>query len=142
MSKIYERCIHNSLSSYAVTTLIKFHISLQKILYSKSCLIKTYRKLEKIPRQWKFVGTVLLDLSRAFDCIPHEGIKVFLQPVKSFRLGLNSVYFEGSILWNNLPSSIIKSQIINEFKAKLKNLENNHCICGACCWAVCIIFNF
>ena len=28
MSKIYGRCIHNSLSSYAETILIKFHISL------------------------------------------------------------------------------------------------------------------
>ena len=88
------------------------------------------------------MGTVLLDLSKAFDCIPHEGTKVFLPPVKSFRLGLNSVYFGGSILWNNLPSSIIKSQTINEFKAKLKNLENNHCTCGACCWDVFIFFNF
>ena len=31
-------------------------------------------------------------------------IKVFLPPVKSFRLGLNYLRFRGSILWNNLPS--------------------------------------
>ena len=35
-----------------------------------------------------------------------KGIKVFLPPVKSFRFGLNSIHFRGSILWNNLPSSI------------------------------------
>ena len=45
-SKIYEKCIHNSLFSYAETILSSF----------KSCLIKTYRKLEKIARQKKFCG--------------------------------------------------------------------------------------
>ena len=56
--------------------------------------------------------------------------KVFLPPVKSFRLGLNFVHFRGSIQWNNLSSSIKNSQTVNEFKAKLKNLGNIHCRCG------------
>ena len=50
-------------------------------------------------------------------------IKVFLLPVKSFRLGLNSTHFRGNIPWNNLPSSIKNNQIINEFKVKLKIWE-------------------
>ena len=61
-----------------------------------------------------------------------KGTKVFLPPVKSFRLGLNSVHFRGSILWNNLPSSIKNSQTIYEFKVKLKNLGNIHCTCDVC----------
>ena len=67
--------------------------------------------------------------------IPYDlrkGTKVFLPPVKSFRLGLNSVHFRGSILWNDLPSSIKNSETINESKAKLKNLGNMHCTCGLC----------
>ena len=39
----------------------------------------------------------------------------------------------GSILWNNLPSSIKNSLSINEFKVKLKNLGNIPCTCGVCC---------
>ena len=68
--------------------------------------------------------------------IPYDlrkGIKVFQSSVKSFRFGLNSIHFRGSILWNNLPSSIKNSQTINEFKVKLKNLGNIHCTCGVCC---------
>ena len=61
-----------------------------------------------------------------------EGSKVFLSPVKSLRFGLNSIHFRGSILWNNLPSSIKNSETINEFKVKLKNLGNIHCTCGVC----------
>ena len=61
-----------------------------------------------------------------------KGIKVFLPPVQSFRFGLNSIHFRGSILWNNLPSSMENSQTINEFKVKLKNLGNIHCTCSVC----------
>ena len=67
--------------------------------------------------------------------IPYDlrkGIKVFLSQFKSFRFDLNSIHFRGSILWNNLPSSIKNSQTINEFKVKLKNLGNIHCTCGVC----------
>ena len=67
--------------------------------------------------------------------IPYElrkGTKVFSPPVKSFRLGLNSVHFGGCILWNNLSSSIKNNQTINELKAKLKNLGNIYCTCGVC----------
>ena len=59
-----------------------------------------------------------------------KGTKVFLPPFKSFHLGLISVHFRGSILWNNLPSSIKNSQNINEFKTKLKNLGNIYYTCG------------
>ena len=65
--------------------------------------------------------------------IPYDlrkGIKVFLPQFKSFRFDLNSIRFRGSILWNNLPSSIKNSQTINEFKVKLKNLGNIYCTCG------------
>ena len=65
-------------------------------------------------------------------CYLRKETKAFLPPVRSFRLGLNSVHFRGSILWNNLPLSIKISQTINEFKAKLKNLGFIHCTCGAC----------
>ena len=68
--------------------------------------------------------------------IPYDlrkGIKVFLPPVKSLRLGLNSVHFRGRVLWNNLPSSIKNSQTVNKFKKKkkLKNLEifTVHVVC-------------
>ena len=47
-----------------------------------------------------------------------KGTNVFLPPVKSFRLGLDSIHFRGSILWKNLPSSIKSNQTINKFKAK------------------------
>ena len=61
-----------------------------------------------------------------------NGFKAFLPPVKSFRFDLSSIHFRGSILWNNLPSSIKYSQTITEFKVKLKNMGNIHSTCGVC----------
>ena len=77
-----------------------------------------------------------------------KGTNVFLPPVKSFRLGLDSIHFRGSILWKNLPSSIKSNQTINKFKAKWKSLGNIQCTCVACRWDVFFqifgfqIFNF
>ena len=89
---------------------------------------------------WMFAGKTLINKiykiqHRTLQPIPYDlrkGTKVFLPPVNSFRLGLNSAHFRGSILRNNLPSSIKNSQTINEFKVKLKNLGNIHCTCGVC----------
>ena len=69
------------------------------------------------------------------NLIPYEirqEAKKFLPPVKTFRFGFNYIHSRGGILWNNLPLSIKNSQIINEVKAKLKNLANIHCTCGVC----------
>ena len=44
----------------------------KKILWFKSCLIRTYRKLGKNPDNKNFAGTVLMDLSKVFDSIPHD----------------------------------------------------------------------
>ena len=53
-------------------------------------------------------------------CYLRKETKAFLPPVRSFRLGLNSVHFRGSILWNNLPSSIKNSQTIKRIQRKIK----------------------
>ena len=78
----------------------------------------------------QFMWSYFIEKPITYDL--RKGTKVFLSPVKSFPLGLNSVHFRGSILWNNLPSSIKNSQTMNEFKLKLKNLGNIHCTCGVC----------
>ena len=72
MSKIHERCIHSGLSSYAETILSNF-ISAYKKFYSLHHVILRLKENWKKSRDNKnFVGTVLMDLSKAFDCIPQD----------------------------------------------------------------------
>ena len=73
MSNIYEKYNHNSISSYAETIL--------------SNLISAYKKpfsSNHVSQDKNFVGTVLMDLTKAFDCIPHD-----LRVVKLHAYGLS-----------------------------------------------------
>ena len=55
-----------------------------------------------------------------------------LPPARSSHYGINAVQFEGSLLWNNLPTSVKESVSIKEFKQKLNHVQKIHCSCVAC----------
>ena len=72
MSKIYGRCIHDRLSSYAETILSNLISSYKKSYNSNHVLLRLVENWKKSRDNKTFVGTVLMDLSKAFDCIPHD----------------------------------------------------------------------
>ena len=72
MSKIYERCLHNSLSFYAETMLPSFISTHKKSYSSYHVLLRRTENWKKLRDNKSFVGTVLMDLSKAFDRIPHD----------------------------------------------------------------------
>ena len=72
MSKIYERFIHNSLSSFAENILSNFISAYRKAYSSNHVLLRLTENWKKSLDNKNFVGTVLMDLSKAFDCIPHD----------------------------------------------------------------------
>ena len=72
MSKIYERFIHNSLSSFAENILSNFISAYRKAYSSNHVLLRLIENWKKSLDNKNFVGTVLMDLSKSFDCIPHD----------------------------------------------------------------------
>ena len=70
-STIYERFLHENLTNYVETFLSKF-ISAYRKSYSNHVLIRLIENWKKSLDQKKFVGAVLMDLSKAFDSIPHD----------------------------------------------------------------------
>ena len=72
MSKIYERFIHNCLCSYAESFLSKFVSAYRKSYSSNHVLLRLIENWKKSLDNKNFVGTVFIDLSKAFDCIPHD----------------------------------------------------------------------
>ena len=72
MSKIYERFIHNCLSSYAESFLSKFVSAYRKSYSLNHVLLRLIENWKKSLDNKNSVGTILMDLSIAFDCIPHD----------------------------------------------------------------------
>ena len=55
--------------------------------------------------------------------------KFYLLKVNATRYGLNYLIFRGSLLWNNLLTSIKISQTFTDFKNNLRHFENIYCTC-------------
>ena len=71
-SKIYERFIHDSLIPFIDKCLSKFIAAYRKSYSSSHVLLRLIENWKKDLDNKKFVGAVLMDLSKAFDCIPHD----------------------------------------------------------------------
>ena len=71
-SKVYERYLLNSLSNHIEKILSNFIVANRKRYSSSHVLLKLTENWKKHLDNKKIVGTVLMDLSKAFDCIPHD----------------------------------------------------------------------
>ena len=70
-SKIYEKVIKNQLASYLDKYFSPFISAYRKSYSTQQVLIRLLEEWrEKLDNNF-IVGTVLMDLSKAFDCIPH-----------------------------------------------------------------------
>ena len=95
MSKIYERFIHNSLSSFAENILSNFISAYRKAYSSNHVLLRLLENWKKSLDNKNFVGTVLMDLSKAFDCIPHD---LLVAKLHAYGLSEDTVTFIYSYL--------------------------------------------
>ena len=50
-----------------------------------------------------------------------------LPPARSCQYGINSVQFQGRLLWNNLPTSVKQSVSVKEYKQKLNHVQKIRC---------------
>ena len=91
ISKIFERIIHDQLSEY-----------LEKYLNSILCGFRkghsTQHALFKLLQAWQeeldtggLVGTILMDLSKAYDCLPHELLVAKLEAYDVGTAALNLI---------------------------------------------------
>lgn len=71
-TKCYERLVHDSLSSHSENILLNFISAYRKSYSSNHVLLRLIEKWKKFLDNKNFVGTVLIDLSKAFDCILHD----------------------------------------------------------------------
>ena len=72
ISKVYERLIYNQLSQYTENFLSHILCGFRKAHSTQNAFFKLLQSSQKEIDNGGFVGTVLMDLSKAYDCIPHE----------------------------------------------------------------------
>ena len=70
--KVYERVIYDQLSEYSNKFLNEVPCGFRKAHSTQHTLFKLLQSWQKLLDCWGFVGTMLMDLSKAYDCIPHE----------------------------------------------------------------------
>ena len=95
MSKIYERFIHDCLSSNAESFLSKFISAYRKSYSSNHVLLRLIENWKKSLDNKNFGGAVLMDLSKAFDCVPHD---LLVAKLHAYGLSKNGVTFIYSYL--------------------------------------------
>ena len=72
ISKIYERCLCNQMSSFFENILSKYQCGFRKGFSSQHCLLAMIEKWRKSLDNGGSFGTLLTDLSKAFDCLLHD----------------------------------------------------------------------
>ena len=89
-SKIYERFIHDSLSSFTDKALSKFVSTYRKYYSSNHVLLKLIKDWKKSLDDKNIIGAVLVDLSKAFDCIPHD---LHVAKLPAYGLSMDAINF-------------------------------------------------
>ena len=72
LSKVLEKIIHDQISFFSLDIPSKYQCGFRKGSSSQHCFIAIIKKWKKSDRNKGTLGASLKDLSKAFDCIPHE----------------------------------------------------------------------
>ena len=106
ISKIYKRCIQTQLNEYFAKLLSQFQCGFRKGLSTQHCLLVMIEKLRKIRAEKGVFAAVLTDLSKAFDCIPHQ---LLIAKLCAYGLDIKSIAFISAYLKNRKQKTKIGS---------------------------------
>ena len=72
MSKVYERCLYDQMSEFFDNIFSKYQCGFRKSYSAQYCLLVMIEKWKEVVDNGGAFGALLTDLSKAFDCIPHN----------------------------------------------------------------------
>lgn len=81
LSTAFERYLFKQISNFLESIFSKFLCSFRKGRNAQHCcttLLTLLEKLLKSMDKWMLFGTLLMDVSKAFDCLPHGLLKAKL----------------------------------------------------------------
>ena len=95
LSKIFENVIKKQIVPFFDKCWSKYISAYRKSHNSQHVLIRLLENLRKNLDQSKLVGIILMDLSKAFDCIPHD---LLIAKLYAYGLSENALIFIYSYL--------------------------------------------
>ena len=95
ISKIYERCIQEQLDKHFSDLLSKYRCDFRHGYGTQNCPLAMIEKLRKIRDKKGSFAAVLTDLSKAFDCIPHNPL---IARLSAYGFGRKSLIFISAYL--------------------------------------------
>ena len=90
LSKVYERLIYNQMCPYFDKLFSKFQWGFRKGFNDEHCLITMIEKWRRSVDGGGQAGALLIDLSKAFDCIDHE---LLIAKLYAYGFDKNYSYF-------------------------------------------------
>ena len=91
-SKIFERVIYDQLNAYIETSLNNLLCGFRKAHSTQHALFRLIQAWQNELDKSGFVGTILMDLSKAYDCLPHDLLIAKFEAYGIDRSGLNLLY--------------------------------------------------
>ena len=89
-SEICEKFLHDSLSNFTDKILSRFVSAYRKSYSSNHVLLKLIKEWKKSLYDKNIIGAVLMDLCKAFDCIPHD---LLVAKLHAYGLSMDAVTF-------------------------------------------------
>ena len=96
-SKVFERLIFNQLTSFFETKLSKFLCGFRKRYSTHHALINLVRDWQKAVDRSEKIGAILMDLSKAYDTLPHD---LLIAKLAAYGIDYKSLKFMYSYLSN------------------------------------------
>jgi hypothetical protein len=108
LSKLFEKVLGNQLSDYFETIFCSLLCGFRKQHSTQHALLGLLRSWQKSLDEGKIVGTILMDLSKAFDCLPHD---LILAKCAAYGVDFKSL----SLLQNYLSNRYHRVKIGSKF---------------------------
>ena len=88
MSKVFERLIAKQINSFVTTKISNLLCAYRKGHSAQHALIRLIETIRKILDKKGVVGVILMDLPKAFDCMPHD---LLIAKLKAYGFGLQGL---------------------------------------------------
>ena len=89
LSKVFERLLHDQLSDNLEKCLNPLLSGFRKAHSIQHALFKLLQAWQEELDKSGFVGTILMDLSKAYDCLPHDLLVAKFEAYGIDKTGLN-----------------------------------------------------